>query len=245
MPNTKFYGFRKLITHLQQATPSVSVLCLLCRGQSSYNRPVCSDCLNILPVANAQCSLCSLPMPDSCSELCAQCLQHPPVFDQCLTAYIYDYPVNHIIQHIKYSRRLELIPPLVTPLIDVLFDHYQAQSWPEAIVPVPLHEKKLRSRGFNQALLIAKRIRKAIPSCIKISHCIKKKHETVAQQGLSAQKRRKNIKNAFTLCQEPNYQHVAIVDDVMTTGATVSEIGKVLKRKGVKQVDIWCLARTP
>ncbi len=220
--------------------------CLLCKGRTTFSMPLCSYCIASFPVPTTFCSCCDLPLADSESEFCAECLQTGgPAFDRCLTAFLYNYPVDRVIQKIKYNNGLELISPMVRTLAKTLNDHYKDHPWPETIIPVPLHPKKLRTRGFNQAQLIAKSLIRAIPDCFTLSQCIAKKTETAPQQGLSAKKRRKNIKKTFSICQKQNYRHVAIIDDVVTTGATVSEISKLLKKEGVKKVDIWCLARTP
>ena len=204
-------------------------------------------------MAEVCCPRCALPLKDTLSELCASCLKSEPPFSCCLAAYVYDFPVDRLIRNIKYSHRLELVAPLVTPLVEVLTDHYQ-QQWPDRMIPVPLHPKKLRQRGYNQALLIAKAIAKQLPEGI---HCpvdyrmVKRHRHTDAQQGLSVKGRRKNIKGAFVTeqalySQHPQqYRHVALVDDVVTTGETAKEVSRVLQKQGVEQVDVWCLARTP
>ena len=241
---------RTRLTSLTQAFShlSVSIRCLVCKGHTTFSSPICSNCLQCLPAPDAFCSQCGLPMPDSYSELCAQCLQQRPPFDICLSAFIYRYPVNHIIQKIKYNRRLELISPMVSPLIDALIDHYLEHPWPDAIIPVPLHKKKIRTRGFNQSLLLAKAISKKLPEgiqCPLVPELITKQRDTQPQQNLPAKARRKNIRGAFTVSNKISYKHIAVIDDVVTTSETVSEISRTLKKKGVQQVDVWCLARTP
>ena len=118
---------------------------------------------------------------------------------------------------------------------------------PELIIPVPLHIKKLRKRGFNQSILIAKWVSQAfnIPMDLKI---IQRHQLTPAQVDLSRSERLKNLKNAFKFINKnkfklSNIRHVALIDDVMTTGATVNEISKILKQAGVEKIEVWCLAR--
>ncbi len=201
-------------------------------------------------MAEACCPRCALPLRDTLSELCARCLKNEPPFACCLTAYVYDFPVDVLIRKIKYGNRLELIAPMVRPLVDVLADHYQ-QQWPDTIIPVPLHPKKLRQRGYNQALLIARAIARQLPEDV---HCpvdyrmVKRHRYTDSQQGLSVKARRKNIKGAFvaeSTLRDQHYRHVALVDDVVTTGETAKEVSYALQHQGTEQVDVWCLARTP
>lgn len=113
---------------------------------------------------------------------------------------------------------------------------------PECIIPVPLHRRRLRQRGFNQALEIAKPLAKKLQLPVDFKTCIRTKH-TRPQSELSAKKRQQNIKNAFTLKKPITAKHVAIVDDVMTTGNTVTELSALLRNNGVTTIEIWCCAR--
>ena len=239
------YGLVKLKKSL--SLMHVKSHCLLCRGHTSIDSPVCNYCQQHLPAPHATCPYCGIPKTDSLSGICGQCLQQRPPFDICLSPFIYLYPVNHMIQSIKYNQRLELIPPMVNHLMCTLKNHYSDKSWPEAIIPVPLHKKKIISRGYNQSLLLANDIQRKLPlntQCQVIPNIISKQRNTLPQQKLPARDRRKNIKGAFTIKKNISYRHLAVVDDVVTTSETASEISRVLKNSGVKQVDIWCLART-
>ena len=222
--------------------------CLLCRAGTSWQTPICQLCLDSCPIPLTFCSVCSIPLQQSNTGLCGQCLKAPPVFDCCLCAYIYEFPVNRIIQRIKYSSRLELIKPFTRQLIDTIKHHYLGTSWPEVIIPVPMHNKRLRQRGYDQALLLAREIHRQLSGLIHIpvdSRILKRHKATPPQQGLNAKARRKNLKNAFSLRNPFPYRHIALVDDVVTTGETVSEICRLLKKETQVQIDIWSLARTP
>ncbi len=229
--------------------PLFQINCLLCRGKTTNTSTLCTQCLDCFPLSRSFCARCGLPMDDQISaELCASCIQNEPAFDLCLSAFLYKYPVNRVIQKIKYNRRLELINPMTLPLAEILMDHYSEGRWPEVIIPVPLHRKRLRSRGFNQAHLLAKSLVKQLPSVatrVIKTDLIKRQVNTPSQQGLTAKERRKNIREAFSLNKKVEYQHVAVIDDVVTTAETISEISRLLKKNGVEKVDIWCLARTP
>ena len=234
---------KKKLLHLP-----LSVRCLLCKGKTTLQTPLCNHCQNLLPVPEASCSRCGMPLPESDAFLCGQCLHTPPHFDHCLSAFSYAYPVNHIIAQIKYHQRIELIQCLTPFLMEVLFDHYQSQPWPDVIVPVPMHKKRLSARGYNQAQLIANGLYRQMPDnnpCQLLCQLVNKHKNTQPQQTLPAKVRQKNIKGTFVINNKITFDHAAIVDDVVTTGETVGEISRLLKRKGVRHIDIWCLARTP
>ncbi|WP_196221449.1 ComF family protein [Sansalvadorimonas verongulae] len=149
-----------------------------------------------------------------------------------------------MVQKIKYNRCLLFERPLTAHLVNSLQDHYCDTPWPEALIPVPLHWWKLRKRGFNQAGVIASQLSKATGVPVLHSHVKRVSHGT-PQQGLSASQRQKNIRGAFAIKKPIPFTHIAVVDDVMTTGATTEELCRVLKKHGVQTVDVWCLARTP
>ncbi|WP_020584234.1 ComF family protein [Endozoicomonas elysicola] len=148
---------------------------------------------------------------------------------------------------VKYQSRLELIRPMASSLAEVLMDYYLDDQWPEIMLPVPLHRKRLRERGYDQTLLLTKALKKLLNTQdLNIDQqLIKRIIHSAPQQSLDANARQKNIRNAFILNRKPEWKHVALVDDVVTTGATVSEITRLLKKGGVERVDIWSIARTP
>ena len=132
-------------------------------------------------------------------------------------------------------------------LAEWLMEYYIDDRWPEVMLPVPLHRKRLRERGYDQTLLLTKALKKQLTTKdLEVDQeLIKRTVHSVPQQGLDASARKKNIRNAFSLSRKPEWNHVALVDDVVTTGATVSEITRLLKKNGVGRVDIWSIARTP
>ena len=226
----------------------IQIHCLLCRTHTTWKQPVCQLCLESCPSPHSFCSICGLPLTCSTIGVCGQCQQKPPPFDLCLSGYLYEFPVNRIVQSIKYNGRLELIRPITRHLTDILQDYYSDSPWPETIIPVPLHKHRLCKRGYDQALLIAREIYAQLHRTCHLSldtQCLKRKLATLPQQGLDARARRKNLRNAFTMNNKAGYAHVALVDDVVTTGETVSEISRLLKKHQVRRVDIWSLARTP
>ena len=224
----------------------LQISCLVCRGPTSFSQSVCHYCLESCPVLEQPCMLCAIPVLPEHQKICSRCLTTPPPYSQSHCAFAYSYPVNHIINRIKYSNQISLLKPVTRPLTKILLERYQQQPWPEAIIPVPLHNKRLRERGYDQALLLAKMIKQQIRKTgVSLdSRLVKRTRFTSPQQGLNAKERLKNIRGAFQLVSPAIYKHVALVDDVVTTGATVSEIARLLIKEGVTQVDIWSLART-
>lgn len=115
-------------------------------------------------------------------------------------------------------------------------------AMPEVMIPVPLHPKRLRERGFNQSTEIAKLLKKYLTLPINQSILVREKY-TQAQTRLKAKDRSRNLKDAFCSLKSTNYEHIALIDDVMTTGSTAQEASKILKKQGTKQISVWCLAR--
>ena len=224
----------------------VEIKCILCRGSTTFDNPLCALCISACPAPTCFCSACGLPIHHSDTGLCPQCLIEPPLFDSCLAPFLYEFPVNRMLQMIKYQARLELVRPIVKPLAELLVDEYGESPWPQAIIPVPLHDKRLRSRGYDQTLLLAKALIRQLPVEMRLDRrsVFRAKH-AAPQQGLSAEQRQKNIRHAFALRGSVAHEHVALMDDVVTTGATVSEITRLLKKAGVHRVDVWAIARTP
>lgn len=226
----------------------VQIKCILCRGFTTLAQPLCYLCLATCPVPLYFCSCCGLPIQDSETGICGQCLKQPPLFDTCLSPFLYQFPVNRVLQMLKYQSRLELIKPMARSLAEWLIGYYNDDRWPEVMLPVPLHRKRLRERGYDQTLLLTKALKKRLTTKKNVGvdqELIKRTVHSVPQQGLDASARQKNIRNAFSLSRKPKWNHVALVDDVVTTGATVSEITRLLKKNGVGRVDIWSIARTP
>ena len=176
---------------------------------------------------------------------CAACLRHPPSFDRTLTAVDYDAPIDRLVMAMKYNGRLDIAQLCVSALHPLL---QEKTDVPDLLCPVPLGAKRLSERGYNQALEIARPLARA--SGVRLeAGLLERTRETNAQAGLSAALRRVNIKDAFAVAQNtaalPKALHVGVVDDVMTTGATLDEIAITLKRAGAARVTNIVFARTP
>ncbi|OED44074.1 hypothetical protein ACH42_08525 [Endozoicomonas sp. (ex Bugula neritina AB1)] len=226
----------------------IEVHCLLCRGKALWKNPICEYCLKTCPTCDFACHQCGLPLHDEDASLCSRCTKKAPLFNQCLSGYLYEYPVRQIIQAIKYKNRLELISPITRQLSHTLQDFYLDTPWPEALIPIPLHNQRLQQRGYDQTLLLAKELHRQLPAEAITQldvQLLQRIRATSPQQGLNAKARKKNIKHAFSLRSPISYHHIALIDDVVTTGETVSEATRLLKQAGIEKVDIWTLARTP
>ncbi|MCX7125210.1 MAG: ComF family protein [Gammaproteobacteria bacterium] len=216
------------------------IQCLLCDGLSINQKFICDDCFEILPKHKSACKQCGLPITESDNKIpCGSCMANPPPFDNTFSLFQYAAPISSLITKLKFHGDLSIAK---------LFSHYwinflsEKKTLPELIIPKPLHYKRLKERGFNQALEIAKPIGKHFQITIDTKSCIKLKN-TAPQSSLSAAMRRQNLKNGFALSYSITAKHVAILDDVMTTGNTVSEMSQLLRISGVERVDIWCCAR--
>ncbi|PJB10330.1 MAG: amidophosphoribosyltransferase, partial [Gammaproteobacteria bacterium CG_4_9_14_3_um_filter_38_9] len=174
--------------------------------------------------------------------LCTSCITSPPPFHRTIALFHYTGPIVSLIWKLKFQNDLKIARLFAQHWIDY-FNHFDSHNTlPDLIMPVPLHFSRLKQRGFNQSLEIAKPIGKYFHIPIDTRACIKIKN-TEPQSSLSAQKRKGNLKNAFGLSRPIDAKHVAILDDVMTTGNTVSEIASLLQKTGVEKIDVWCCAR--
>ncbi|MDP1681155.1 MAG: ComF family protein [Burkholderiales bacterium] len=208
--------------------------CLLCAAASGAQM-LCPACHASLPHITHACPRCAAP---SASQVCGECLKHPPAFDRTRAALEYAFPTDKLIQALKYGGQLALAKLFGELLAEALAD----QARPEIILPMPLHPARLKMRGFNQALEIAKVIAKRldIPLAPGLAQRVV---DTTPQASLPIDTRHKNVKGAFACDQDLHGQHIVVVDDVMTSGATLHELSKSLKRAGAAQVDVWVVAR--
>lgn len=227
------------IAHSSVLPPS----CILCgdRGQ----RPIldiCSPCADDLPPNTHPCPVCAQPYGgrDDQPWPCGQCIKKERRFDRAIAPYLYDYPLDHLIHAFKYRGVLSYGRVLGT----LLAQHIRARTdpLPEALIPVPLHHTRHRERGFNQAYELSRPLSTllGIPVDDTLCHC---KRPTVDQTELTSAERRRNVKGAFKLKGKPQYRHVALIDDVLTTGSTTNEIARLLKKAGVGRVEVWTIAR--
>lgn len=225
--------------------------CILCRqtrpSETNSALDLCLNCQKDLLLIKSSCFQCGIPLPHTKPEqLCGQCLQHKTSFDHTISIYHYQNPLVWLIQEMKFHRQPAIAHLLGQLMAKQLRDllPLNSSSLPEVVIPVPLYYKREHQRGFNQSEELAKRISNTINRPIDNQY-IERHSPGQQQSGLNAKQRRKNVKGIFTIKnkKQKRYKHVAIVDDVMSTGSTVDEIAKTLKKSGVEKVDIWILAR--
>jgi len=208
---------------------------------------ICRQCHTHLPFCINNCLVCGLPLnplelqTGNLNLPCGACLKNSPAFDYTLSIFHYQAPISRLITQLKYASQFRFLPLLTSYLVVKVKDFYQSQSLPQALIPVPLHPSKLRTRGFNQSSLIASALRYHLNIPILTQGIIRHK-KTSAQSSLDQKQRQRNLKNAFRVEFQPP-SHVAIIDDVVTTGSTASELAKVLRLAGASRVDVWSLAR--
>jgi ComF family protein len=182
-----------------------------------------------------------MPLPDTANAgLCGQCLQRPPAYDRTISLFAYNPPVSQLVLALKFNNKLGHARLLGSLLATSL--HGRIQTRPDCILPVPLSNMRLRERGFNQSLELARPVSRALDIPITTS-LLKRTRHTSPQSQLKFRERRKNIRNAFQLTGHYVPAHIAIIDDVVTTGSTCHEMAVVLKKAGAKRVDVWSIAR--
>lgn len=211
--------------------------CVLCT-ENAGNSALCPACRNDLPrMPDALCPVCALPVNES-DMLCGKCLKHPPAYERTLAAYAYTFPLDRLVHAFKYHHQFSLLDTLTAPLIEVL----QHLPRPDAVLPMPLHPLRLRERGYNQALLLAQHLAHQLNLPL-LTHSCQRTRATTGQAHLSRQQRLDNLRDAFTCDANVRGLHIAIVDDVMTSGSSAQHLAQALKKAGARAVECWVTAR--
>lgn len=210
---------------------------MLC-GAASFDRLLCAGCdADLSHYSTAACPICALPALDG--NVCGACLRHPPAFDRTLAAFSYDFPIDRLLHAFKYAGNLALAEVLAEPLARLA----AAQPKPDLLLPMPLHPARLRERGFNQSLEIARPVSRWLDIPLEACAC-RRTRDTPTQAKLKWKERRRNVRGAFACDLDLSGKKVAVLDDVMTTGATLDEISRVLRGHGAAEVSAWVVART-
>ena len=210
--------------------------CLLC-GADSRNQLLCPDCTNDLPPLPAyRCPQCNEQTTHG--ERCGACLKEAPHFDRVTAAFRYDFPIDRIIQALKYGHQLSVAGWLGNLLASRL-----VASEHDLILPLPLHPQRLAERGFNQSMEIARTLSKVLDRPVQHEHLLRTR-ATQPQADLPHKERQKNVRGAFECLCDYSDQRILLVDDVMTTGATLNECARILKIHGAKTVTVAVAART-
>jgi ComF family protein len=210
--------------------------CFLCKGKAEAL--LCAPCDADLPrLGPERCPRCALASPGG--AVCGRCLTRPPSYDATQAALSYAFPADVLIQALKFRGELALAPLLGNLLLKNISSHGV-----DCIVPVPLSSRRLRGRGYNQSLEIARGISASTRVPLAPELC-ERSRDTAVQMELPLEEREKNVRGAFHCPSLVGGTTVAVVDDVMTTGATMEEIAATLKRAGAARVVNWVVARTP
>ena len=211
-------------------------LCLTCGIAVDTDHHICTHCLQGLRHVDNACTLCGLSN-NHLQPVCAACLHKPPCWQHMIAPLVYSGTCRRLIQDFKFNEKIFT----ANALIIHLYPLYQAENV-EVMLPVPLHRGRLLERGFNQSQEIAWRL--SIHNKIPVdSHSLKRIRATESQSGLSLDKRRRNLVKGFQFDCNKRYRSAAVVDDVITSGSTMSEITKLLHRAGIESVQVWALAR--
>ncbi len=219
-------------------------VCLCCGGRGEDGLDLCRQCRERLPWIAHACKRCACPLPDADAETCGACSDRDMYFDRAVTPFLLDKFIQEAIYKFKSNAKLNYGGLLARLLAQHV--RQRRMETPDLLVPVPLHPRRLRWRGFNQALEISRILSKIVRCSVSFGD-VRRIRETLAQRRLSAPQREANVKNAFALQTSKSSfsgKRVAIIDDVMTTGSTANEVAKCLRRAGAKEIHVWVVART-
>lgn len=208
---------------------------------------ICPPCRDALPlVSSPLCPLCGIPFTGRGGDhRCGPCLTHPPHFDTARAPFLYEGGIRNLIHSFKYNRQTQLRYPLALLTLEGARSFLEAHD-PQLVVPVPLHRSRLRQRGFNQAVLLGGTIARRF-SLPLLPDALARTRPTEPQVELSAAERRLNVKGAFAVNGPDRVagKRILLLDDVMTTGSTMDECAKELKKAGAGMVIALTVARTP
>ncbi|MGX5173104.1 ComF family protein [Aliikangiella sp. IMCC44653] len=262
-------NMRLFFKQLKNTSFQLDADCLLCHGEIKLTQPanygggaifppaqltshlICLYCQSKLPYLTQACRVCALPLTQAANSAsqstCGECLTSTPTYNRTCAAFLYEAPINDLITQLKFNHQFRQLNLLSNSLYLAIQNQYAAHELPNAMIPVPLHPKRLRQRGFNQANLIAQKLSKRLKIPV-YTRLINREKLTLPQINLSAAERKRNLKNAFVLAKRFNPvtgmpAHIAVIDDVMTTGTTANELADFLLAQGAERVDIWCIAR--
>jgi ComF family protein len=217
--------------------------CALCRAWSTQR--LCFACVERFAAPRPRCRRCAIGVPDGV-QACGSCIAKPPPFALAIAAVDYDHPWDDLVRRFKFDAALDLADTLAQRLLDAV--RRSGAALPDLLLPVPLSAVRLRERGYNQAWELARRVARALP-CSAEARLLLRVKDTPHQLSLPPAQRAENVRRAFAV--EPlrlaalRGRSVALLDDVMTTGATTAEITHTLLEGGAASVQVWVFARTP
>ena len=217
--------------------------CLLCGAASRRRADICAPCQQELPALGPHCQRCALPLATVTSVPCGQCLKKAPDFQRLIAGWRYQGSAARLISQFKYQRQHSYGRVLADLLAEQILEAYEEQAMPDLVVATPMHWLRRLKRGFNHSEQLASHLSQRLG--IPVYRDIRRVRNSKPQQTLNAELRRHNLKSVFRARQLLDGQRIAVVDDVVTTGATANELSRTLLKAGAAEVHIWCLARTP
>ena len=209
--------------------------CVLCELKHQGCHVICHECILAFPSTQFPCIGCGLPITDSSYKLCGVCIKDSPITSSVIAPFPFIEPLRSFIHQYKYNGALYLS----SALSHLIYKNIKDQV-PEVLIPMPMHIKRLQTRGFNHAELLAKHLSLFLKIPYEKKICIKTKN-TTTQASLPAEERKTNLTHAFKTLKN-NYKHVAIIDDVYTTGATIREITRTLRTAGARKTLAYTVA---
>ncbi len=221
---------------MEAKTTIFTGVCFFCL--TGCNDVWCNACEQDIIINVGRCPVCARKTDNAAR--CGACINQPPYFYNSEVLFNYHYPAKQLIQDFKFNKRPELAGCFAKRLTDKII---RKSNLPEIIIPVPLHKTRQQERGYNQSLELAKNIAKRMGLPINTTLC-KRIKNTSPQSLLTGQMRKNNVKGAFVLAENCPPEHIAIIDDVVTTGSTVNEIASLFIKAGSQRVDVWAIART-
>ena len=211
--------------------------CFLC-GAASGDQLLCGACRTDLPrLPELRCPTCALPTP--LGETCGACLKQPPHYDATLSCFSYDFPVDRLVQALKYQHRLVVSEFFAKALLEISPLPPVAA---DVMLALPLSAQRLRQRGFNQALEIARPLARQVGLPLWVDG-YRRVIDTAPQTSLPWRERHQNMQGAFECALELSGKTIIVIDDVMTTGATLNEFARTLKKHGAAKIINWVIAR--
>jgi ComF family protein len=210
--------------------------CLLC-GAVCKTHAICTDCIDDFPKLGNCCPRCATPL--SLTTTCGNCLTHPPEQNISMSLFAYKNPIDRLIADFKYHDKLYLTEVFA----DLMVEQLKNKPLPKLLIPIPLHRRRLRQRGYNQALELAKILSRKLNIPISKNSLIRSR-DTAPQASLPYDQRKRNMRRAFKLNDDVLSNHIALIDDVLTTGHTVNAAAKLFRQEGVTTIELWTIART-
>ncbi|GAA3718091.1 ComF family protein [Oceanisphaera sediminis] len=226
---------RRLTARLQSG-PLWWGQCLLCRHDCEQQALICRQCRDELPQLEHPCPQCAFPLAVADAH-CGQCQRQPPPWQRMRVLADFESPYPRLIHDLKYHQRA-----LNGRLLGQLLAQRLQPPYPEAILPVPLHWWRQLCRGYNQATEIACGLQDVLNIPVD-THALRRLRATASQTHLNRRQRKRNLHGAFA-ARPMAYHHVALLDDVITTGTTMTELTRLLHRQGVSRVEVWAACRT-